>query len=193
MLDRRTHYLTRAKHNALLREIDYMQGEGRSLLADLLGSSPGSGMGRPNDLPVHQMAGEFMGHLQDIKSIVDNAVIIDDLRDSVPESSGISVGWTVTVRYNGEDELETYTILGRHEVDVAEGKISCWSPIGSALIGKRKGDSAALRLESSGRQVRISIEEATKLSLDFDYSRTNWRERLERAKALDSAQRASGV
>lgn len=174
-MDKNKHYLTRARYNAYLEEIGYMEGGGAKLLAKLLASSPGSGMGRPLDLPAHQIAREYQGRLQEIKAIVRSAVIIDDLRDEVEDLDEVKVGCTLTIRYE-DGAVEEYTILGRHEIDIERGKISFWSPVGSALLGKRKGDTALVR-----REMRVTIEEVGRLSLDFDYPSTSWEKRLERA------------
>lgn len=58
-------------------------------------------------------------------------------------SNVIRVGSTVTVAEDGSDELETYTIVGAHEADPTRGRISNESPIGSALLGARKGQTVS--------------------------------------------------
>jgi len=179
-------YLTQAKYKAYLEEIKYMEREGGQLMAKLLASSPGSGMGRPNDLPVHQMAAEFRGYLHEVKSIVNCAVIIDDLRDKSANLEEVTLGCTVVVRYEGDDEVAEYTILGKHEVNPSKGRISCWSPIGSSLMGKRKGDTVVIKLSPS-HEVRMIIEDVKRLSLDFDYPCTNWKCRLELALMRDNS------
>ena len=35
---------------------------------------------------------------------------------------------------------KTFTVVGGHESDINEGKISCYTPIGKALMRKKKGD-----------------------------------------------------
>lgn len=174
-IDKNKHYLTRARYNAYLEEIEFMEGEGAKLLAKLLASSPGSGMGRPLDLPAHQMAREYQGHLQEIRAIVKSAVIIDDLCDEVEDLEEVTIGCTVTIRYE-DNEVEEYTILGRHEVQIERGRISFRSPVGSALLGSRKGDTVLIR-----PTVKVVIEEVRRLSLDFYYPSTGWKKRLERA------------
>ena len=41
---------------------------------------------------------------------------------------------------NAQAENEEYTIVGSTEVDLAENKISNESPLGAALLGKKKND-----------------------------------------------------
>jgi transcription elongation GreA/GreB family factor len=181
------HYLTKAKYQALNEEIKYLEkGEGSRLLAQLLASSPGSGMGRPNDLPAHVMAGELMGYLQDIKAIIHNAVIIDDLRDQIDEAHEINIGDTVSVQYAGEDEFEQYTILGPKEVDLSLGRISCHSPMGAALLGKRKGEVVAFQPPNASREVEMRVVDIRRLPLNFTYGVSIWKDKLERALMMEN-------
>lgn len=56
-----------------------------------------------------------------------------------PDAEQVHVGSTVTVEVNGKEK--TYTILGSSETDPTKGIISHTSPIGAALLGKKKGDT----------------------------------------------------
>ena len=49
----------------------------------------------------------------------------------------------------------TYTIVSPHEMNLEEGKISCKSPIGAALMGKKVGDVVDVKAPSGTFQVRI--------------------------------------
>lgn len=51
---------------------------------------------------------------------------------------GIRVGSKVVVEVRGKEKA--YEIVGSNEVDLAAGRISNESPIGSALLGHKKGD-----------------------------------------------------
>lgn len=53
----------------------------------------------------------------------------------------ISLGSIVTLELVGKKKTVTYQIAGEYESDPTEGKISIESPVGKALIGKKKGDS----------------------------------------------------
>lgn len=55
----------------------------------------------------------------------------------------VHVGSTVTVSEDGYDEMETYTIVGAAEADPTKGRISNESPIGSALLGAKKGQTVS--------------------------------------------------
>jgi transcription elongation factor GreA len=65
------------------------------------------------------------------------------LIDQTGPTNVVRVGSTVTVSEEGMDEPETYTIVGAHEADPLKGRISNESPIGSALLGAKKGQTVA--------------------------------------------------
>jgi transcription elongation factor GreA len=58
-------------------------------------------------------------------------------------SGVVRIGSTVTVSEDGYDELETYTIVGAAEADPTKGRISNESPIGSAMLGAKKGQNVS--------------------------------------------------
>lgn len=54
-------------------------------------------------------------------------------------STKVNIGSTVTVDMGGKERV--FTIVGGAEADSAAGKISNESPVGSALLGHKKGDA----------------------------------------------------
>ena len=73
--------------------------------------------------------------IRDLEDSLRRAKIIQE----VGPSDKVRVGSTVTVCEVGYDEPETYYIVGAHEADPANGRISNESPIGSALLGAKIG------------------------------------------------------
>ena len=53
----------------------------------------------------------------------------------------INIGSYVTVRDVEFDDVEEYRIVGTSEADPMQNKISNESPLGSALLGKRQGQT----------------------------------------------------
>lgn len=53
----------------------------------------------------------------------------------------IDIGCTVIIQKVGEQNTRTFIIVGSEETDMLAGKISYKSPLGSVLIGKKKGDT----------------------------------------------------
>jgi transcription elongation factor GreA len=91
------------------------------------------------------------GRVQRIESILKNAVLIEKTEDN----SEVRLGATVTIREVGTKEDETYMIVGAAEANPREGRISSKSPIGGALIGRRKKDK--VRVDTPNGIVEFEI------------------------------------
>ena len=81
--------------------------------------------------------GWIEGQIAEIEDKISRAQVID-----VSKLSGdqVKFGATVTVVDEDTEEEATYQIVGEHEADVKQGKISIASPIARALISKEVGD-----------------------------------------------------
>ncbi len=67
----------------------------------------------------------------------------------------VRLGSFVTIREIGEQEDETYRIVGAAEADPRDGKISHESPIGRALLGCRKGSK--VQVHTPGGEITVRI------------------------------------
>lgn len=76
--------------------------------------------------------------IAELEALVRGAVILDDSK--AIRTDVVGLGSKVVVDFEGDEE--TYTIVGAIEAKPARGLISNESPIGRALLGKRKGQSA---------------------------------------------------
>ena len=74
------------------------------------------------------------GRIQTLEALIKNATIIDDHHST----DHVQIGSTVVVQ--SDDGKETYTIVGSAEAAPGNGKISNESPVGRALLGRKKGD-----------------------------------------------------
>jgi transcription elongation factor GreA len=78
------------------------------------------------------------GRIAEIEDKLSRAEVIDVSRLS---GKKVQFGATVTIADEETDEETTYQIVGEHEADVSEGRLSVAAPIARALIGKSVGDS----------------------------------------------------
>jgi transcription elongation factor GreA len=78
------------------------------------------------------------GRIAELEDKISRAEVID-----VSKLSGdtITFGATVTLVDEDTDEQRKFQIVGETEADAKAGRISITSPIGRALIGKKKGAS----------------------------------------------------
>ena len=84
--------------------------------------------------------GKLYSKIAEIKNLIENAVILEN----VPTGSAISMGSRVTVREVGEEDEETYEIVGSQEANPILGRISDESPLGRSLMGKSLKPPAVL-------------------------------------------------
>jgi len=57
------------------------------------------------------------------------------------KKSDVSFGSKVSIKKDGATEVHEYTIVGSEEADMRVKKLSHVSPLGNALMGKKKGDT----------------------------------------------------
>jgi transcription elongation factor GreA len=89
------------------------------------------------------------GRIQSVSALVKNAVIIDENTSK----THVQVGSTVKLQAAGG--TETYTIVGSAEAAPAEGRISNESPVGRALLGRKKGDKVKVSVPAGDEVYEI--------------------------------------
>lgn len=92
------------------------------------------------------------GRVMELEDKISRAEVIDTSRLS---ADVVTFGVTVTVADEDTDEKQTYTLVGPEEADLSQGLISITSPLGRALIGKRKGESCEVATPRGGKAYEI--------------------------------------
>ncbi len=91
------------------------------------------------------------GRISEIEDILKNAKIIEEVACKTTDE--VCVGHTVTVDFaKGE---ANFKIVGSYEADPEMGLISNESPIGKALIGKKKGDEVKVQVPAGEIKYKI--------------------------------------
>ncbi len=80
------------------------------------------------------------GRIQTLEAMIKNAAIIDENTST----DHVQIGSTVKVK--GEEGPETFMIVGSAEARPADGRISNESPVGRALLGRKKGDKILVKV-----------------------------------------------
>ncbi len=95
--------------------------------------------------------GKMEGRIAHLAQMLENAVIVEDSGGT----ETVSAGSVVSIRYEGDDDVECYllgSIEERHDdLDV----ISPSSPMGAALIGARPGDT--VDYEAPGGTLAVEV------------------------------------
>lgn len=89
------------------------------------------------------------GRIEEIKTVLENAVLITDTKGS----SKVSVGSSVKVE--SKTGTKTYVIVGAAESNPLEGFISNESPLGAAFLGRKKGDTFKVKTPKGESEFKI--------------------------------------
>lgn len=141
-MDRGPVYVTEAGLQSLKDELDHAINVIRPEIADKLAKAIADGdlKENANYHDAKEKSGLNEGRIKQLEDSIRRAKIIDEA--SAPKGV-VVVGSTVVIAEVGfEDEEEEYRIVGPHEADPDNGLISNESPIGNALLGKKKGQKA---------------------------------------------------
>lgn len=140
-------------------ELEYLKTEKRKEIAERIKVATGFGDLSENseyDEAKNEQAQVEM-RIIDLENKLRNVKLIDE--DEI-ETKTVQVGNVVQVLDIEFDEKVEYKIVGSTEVDLAENKISNESPIGSALLGKKKNE--VVDVETPGGIVQLKILKITK-------------------------------
>ena len=126
-----TNYVTTAGMEALLKEKE-------DLLEELKKWSAGDDHGKLNAIKVLSIK------LQMLENRILTANIIENEGQNKNE---VHFGSTVLLQIGSGSKTRKLQIVGVDEADLKEGKIAFISPLAKALINKKKGEKAILKLE----------------------------------------------
>lgn len=151
-------YITKEGLQKIKEELEYLKTEKRAEISDRLEVAISHGdLSENADYDYAKQEQAFVeGRIKDLEDSLRRAEVInhDGRNDKV------RIGSTVTVVEEGfEDEAETYYIVGAHEADPSNGRISNESPIGQALLGAKKGQKVTVNVPAGEIQLKVtSIE-----------------------------------
>ena len=97
--------------------------------------------------------GWIEGQIAEIEDKMARAQVID-----VSKLSGnqVKFGATVSVIDEDTEEKARYQIVGEHEADVKQGRVSITSPIARAMIGKESGETVEVNTPNGVKAYEIT-------------------------------------
>jgi transcription elongation factor GreA len=131
-------YLTAKGLEKIKEELRYLKEERRQELADYMGSAIADGDLRESaaydEARLLQSANE--ARIADLEEIVHRAMVVEH-----EEGADAIAGLGANLELEASDgERVLFHLVGTHEADVLENRISDESPLGRTLLGKRSGD-----------------------------------------------------
>jgi len=145
-MNQQGNYITEEKRKSLKSELADLKGPKRREILEALEYAKSLGDLSEN-AEYHQIR-EDQGKLE------ERILKIEEILQSSQIARGgggdvIEIGSSVVVQKEGskgqKQEEKTYTIVGKEESNMTQGKISHKSPFGEAIFGKKKGDSFSFK------------------------------------------------
>lgn len=147
-------YLSKERYDEIVAEINYLINEEYPRIKDALAEARAQGDLSENFeyRAARRAQGKTISRIRFLQRVLDYSRIIDT--KALPKDQ-ISLLSKVEFTNLATNVKMTYTIVSTHEMDLQNGKISCKSPIGMALMGKKVGDIVDVQAPSGVFQLRI--------------------------------------
>ncbi|HSG12632.1 MAG TPA: transcription elongation factor GreA [Gaiellaceae bacterium] len=149
--------LTPEGYEQLKAELDLLRGEKRREIADRIAAAREFGEIAENaeydDAKNEQMMLEH--RIAQLEDRLANAQLIDKKK---VDTSVVSIGSVVRLRDVDAKQSVEYFIVGSAEANPAEQKLSNESPVGKAIMGRKKGETVEV-VTPRGSKVKFKIME----------------------------------
>ena len=146
--------LTREGYEKLEKELDYYISVRRNEISEQIAIARGFGDLSENaeyDEAKNEQS-RIEAKIVEMENTLRNCVVVED--DEV-STDVIGVGNTVKVQNLTMKFEPTITIVGANETDPKNMKISSESPIGAALLGKRKGETVDVEVPAGVMKLKV--------------------------------------
>ena len=131
--------VSQEKFDDMVKELDQLKTVRRTEIAESLEYA--RSLGDLSENAEYQEARELQAateeRIRKLEDLIKHARIA---QDSNKKKDVVSFGSKVTIRKNGASDTHEYTLVGSEEADMREHKLSHVSPLGAALMGRKKGE-----------------------------------------------------
>lgn len=145
-------YLTKEGYENLKKELEQLLGDERKAISERIRTAKEHGdLSENSEYSDAKEQQSFVeGRIIELEHIIKNAAIIEDQHNSCEE---IDLGCTVHLEADSKDLK--YKIVGKVEANPDKGFISNESPIGKALLGKKKGDEVEVSVPAGVTKYKV--------------------------------------
>ncbi|PJE74383.1 MAG: transcription elongation factor GreA [Candidatus Taylorbacteria bacterium CG10_big_fil_rev_8_21_14_0_10_41_48] len=151
--DQESNYLTQDKFDELTKELEHLKTTRRREIAEQLEYA--RSLGDLSENAEYQEARDLQASTEErikkIEEMLSYAQIIEHKKGNI-----ITLGSAVKIVKQGEREEHTYEIVGSAEADMQQRKISHLSPLGSAMMGKKKGETFEFETPKGKQKYKIT-------------------------------------
>jgi transcription elongation factor GreA len=144
--------MTPAAHQRLKDELNHLEGEGRQRIIDAIATARAHGDLSENAEyhAAREQQGMQEARVRQLKQMLEGAEIIE-----ADDEATVKPGKVVTIKWEGDNESETYLIGLREEKGGDHDVLTPESPIGKSLVGKSVGDTAVAQVPAGDRKIEI--------------------------------------
>ena len=147
-------YLSKQRHDEIASELRHLIEDVYPKVAEDVAETGSQGDRSDNAgyREARRIQGKTISRIKFLQKILEHSRVIDP--DALPKDS-VSLLSRVEFTNLATDTRMTYEIVSPHEMDLEAGKISLYSPIGAALMGKKVGEIAEAQVPNGTLRLRI--------------------------------------
>jgi transcription elongation factor GreA len=146
-----TEYLTKEKFEELSKELIHLKTVKRKEVAENLEYS--KSLGDLSENAEYHEAREMQANVEDrimkLETMLKGSTIVKE-----QQGDRAVIGSNVTIEKEGGAKT-TYKLVGSEEANIRQNKLSIHSPIGEAVLGKKKGDSVSVKTPSGEAKYKV--------------------------------------
>ncbi|NNM83986.1 transcription elongation factor GreA [Candidatus Parcubacteria bacterium] len=149
MSDAQETVVSQEKFDEMVKELEHLKTVRRTEIAKNLEYA--RSLGDLSENAEYQEARDLQAateeRIKKLEELLKNTKILTDGK----KKSEVGFNSKVSIKREGGEEVHEYTIVGSEEADMRVKKLSHVSPLGAALMGKKKGDTFTFETPA-GRQ-----------------------------------------
>jgi transcription elongation factor GreA len=155
-------WLTQEAFDKLQAELEHLRGPVRNEVIAKISAARDEGDLKENGgyHAAREEQGKIEGRIRQLEDMLRRA----EVGETPADDGVVEPGMKVTTRFVGDDEVEEF-LLGAREIETPENLqvYSPQSPLGSAIMGKKKGDEVDFEAPN-GKVLRVEIVDAVPYS-----------------------------
>lgn len=147
-------YLSQERYDQLVAELDNLIHIEYPRIKDELSEARAQGDLSENFeyRAARRAQAKTISRIRFLQKVIQHSRVID--RNALPKDR-ISLLSKVEFTNLSTDATMTFTIVSHHEMNLDEGKLSCKSPIGMALMGRKAGEVVEVHAPAGTFKIRI--------------------------------------
>ena len=131
--------VSREKFDEMMKELEYLKTTRRTEIAQNLEYA--RSLGDLSENAEYQEARDIQSATEERIRRLEELVKYAKIAPDGKKKDSVGFGSKVSIRKEGGTDIHEYTIVGSEEAEMRLHKLSHVSPLGAAIMGKKKGDT----------------------------------------------------